>query len=109
MQDLKNILACILNTPEFWHDRLHHYPAADGIEGSGIALFVEWSQRHATKTPEYLLTEEIPDDSEVTCFLQPDQGAFSLLSLSVFLESSGMRVNQSLDLIYCRRPETLSE
>lgn len=103
MQDLKTILARLLNMHEFWHDSLHAYERAEGVEADDIALHLEWSQARP-QTPNYLLTEEVPDDAEVQPFLQPGQGACSVLALSLFFERHGVLMEQGLDLIYSLRP-----
>lgn len=90
--------------PDFWHDSLHSYAATDDLQPDDIALFVEWTQAHPTLTPTFLLTEEIPDDSEVQQFMHPGQGSYSLLAFSLFLEKQGMQLDQGLDIIYCLRP-----
>jgi hypothetical protein len=105
VQDIKTILARLLSMPEFWHDSLHGYPATEDLQPDDIALFVEWSQAHPTQTSSFLLTEEIPDDSEVQQFMRPGQGSFSMLAFSLFLEKQGMNLDQGLDIIYCLRPQ----
>ena len=102
-QDLKTILARLLNMHEFWHDSLHAYERAEGIEAHQLALHLEWSQARP-QTPNWLLTEEVPDDADVQPFLQEGQGACSLLAFSLFLERHGVLIEQGLDLIYSVRP-----
>jgi hypothetical protein len=104
MQALKEVLVAGINNRDFWHDKVCPYPAAGGLTSNDIALFVDWTQRTA-ETPSYILSQELPDDSELEPHLSQDDPPYSLLALRDFLIEQNVTIGVSLDLVYCLRPE----
>lgn len=104
VQALKEVLVSAVNNRDFWHDKLCPYPAAGGLTASDIALYVDWTQRTAD-TPSYILSQELPDFSELEPHLLQDDPPYSLLAVHDFLIEQHVNIGVSLDLVYCLRPE----
>lgn len=95
-----------LNNRDFWHDKLLSYPAAGGLTSHDVALYVDWTQRTA-ETPSYILSQELPDDSELEPHMSKDDPPYSLLAVHDFLIEQRVNIGVSLDLVYCLRPEAV--
>lgn len=104
MQALKEVLVAGINNRDFWHDKVLPYPAAGVLTSNDVALYVDWTQRTA-ETPSYVLSQELPDDSELEPHLSQDDPPYSLLAVHDFLIEQHVNVGVSLDLVYCLRPE----
>ena len=112
VQDVKILLAAQLAMPDFWHDRFHAYPAAETTRPTDIMLFPEWHPC-SDATPDWLLAEEVPDEDECEAVLGHRNGEAqvaaqrgTLLALCAFFEKWGISTEPTLDLMYCRRPQT---
>ena len=101
-QALKQVLAEALKNSDFWHDRGHHYPAAESVQPADLAIYVDWTQR-TEQTPRHLLTSELPDDADVQAHLAPGQMPYSMHALKEFLLEQHYNVGVSIDLVYCLR------
>lgn len=106
VQALKQVLAEALKNSDFWHDRGHHYPAAEWLQPSDLAIYIDWTQR-TEQTPKHLLTSELPDDADVQAHLAPGQMPYSMHALKEFLLEQHFNVGVSIDLVYCLRPGAL--